>query len=99
MARGPPAAAAAAHGPRLAGVGRALLLVAATATFLPAAESSCPRGAPSPPLPFRLPLHFLLQFLETSKLASWLDLTSRDSTSCSFAIFLLDLRQYVRIRD
>ncbi|KAG2629684.1 hypothetical protein PVAP13_3KG444900 [Panicum virgatum] len=43
MARGPPAAAAAAHGPRLAGVGRALLLVAATATFLPAAESSCPR--------------------------------------------------------
>ena len=55
MARGPPAAAAAAaaHGPRLAVVGRALLLVAATATFLPAAESSCPRGAPSPspPLP------------------------------------------------
>jgi hypothetical protein len=39
------AAAAAARGAYLAGVGVAVLL---TASFLPVAESSCVRGAPSP---------------------------------------------------
>lgn len=68
-------AAAAARGPHLAGVGRdlLLLLLAAAALFLPAAESSCARGTPSPSHPHPFP--------EASRLAAWVHRTSQDRTS------------------
>lgn len=65
--------AAAPRGPDLAGVGGALLLLAAAALFLPAAEPSCPRGTPSPSPPPPFP--------EASRLAAWVHRTSQDRTS------------------